>query len=154
MRRSLTNSNAHFRKASAKLPMGVSSNFRFWGEEKTLYVDHGRGAHLWDIDGNKYIDYRLAYGPNILGYADPRVDEAAREGIAVGGVFALSTELEYDVACRISKMVPAAEMVRFSNSGTEAVMAAMRLARAFTGKDSHVIVEGGYHGIYDSVLWY
>ena len=53
MRRSLTNSNAHFRKASAKLPMGVSSNFRFWGEEKTLYVDHGRGAHLWDIDGNK-----------------------------------------------------------------------------------------------------
>jgi glutamate-1-semialdehyde 2,1-aminomutase len=154
MRRSLANSNAHFRKASAKLPMGVSSNFRYWGEEKTLYVDHGRGARLWDIDGNEYVDYRLAYGPNILGYADPRVDAAARDGIEVGGVFALSTELEYDVARRISKMVPAAEMVRFSNSGTEAVMAAMRLARAYTGKDSHVIVEGGYHGIYDSVLWY
>jgi len=154
MLRSLERSNAHFRKASRKLPMGVSSNFRYWGEEKTLYVDHARGARLWDIDGNEYIDYRLGYGPNILGYADPRVDEAAREGINVGGVFALSTELEYDLASRISKMVPAAEMVRFSNSGTEAVMAALRLAKAFTGKDSHVIVEGGYHGVFDSVLWY
>lgn len=154
MRRSLERSNAQFRKASTRLPMGVSSNFRYWGEEKTLYVDHARGARLWDLDGNEYIDYRLGYGPNILGYADQRVDEAARQGIEVGGVFALSTELEYDVASRISKMVPAAEMVRFSNSGTEAVMAALRLAKAFTGKDSHVIVEGGYHGVFDSVLWY
>jgi len=154
MRRSLQRSNAHFAKASRKLPMGVSSNFRYWGDKKTLYVDHARGARLWDIDGNEYIDYRLGYGPNILGYADPRVDEAAREGINVGGVFALSTELEFDVASRISKMVPAAEMVRFSNSGTEAVMAALRLAKAFTGKDSHIIVEGGYHGVFDSVLWY
>ncbi|HLF32251.1 MAG TPA: aminotransferase class III-fold pyridoxal phosphate-dependent enzyme, partial [Xanthomonadales bacterium] len=127
MRRSLERSNAQYRKASTRLPMGVSSNFRFWGEKETLYVDHGRGARLWDLDGNEYIDYRLAYGPNILGYADPRVDEAARKGIEVGGVFALSTELEYEVARRISGMVPAAEMVRFSNSGTEAVMAALRL---------------------------
>jgi len=154
MRRSLERCNAHFRKASAKLPKGVSSNFRYWGEKKTLYADKGRGARLWDIDGNEYIDYRLAYGPCILGYADPRVDEAARKGIEKGGVFALSTELEFEVASRISKMVPAAEMVRFSNSGTEAVMAALRLARAFTGKDSHIIVEGGYHGVFDSVLWY
>jgi glutamate-1-semialdehyde 2,1-aminomutase len=154
MRRSLKRSNEHFRKASTRLPMGVSSNFRYWGDEKTLYADHGRGAHLWDIDGNEYIDYRLGYGPSILGYADPRVDAAAIEGMKVGGVFALSTELEYDVASRISRMVPAAEMVRFSNSGTEAVMAALRLAKAYTGKDSHIIVEGGYHGIFDSVLWY
>jgi glutamate-1-semialdehyde 2,1-aminomutase len=154
MRRSLERSNAQFRKASARLPMGVSSNFRYWGEKETLYADHARGARLWDIDGNEYIDYRLGYGPCILGYADPRVDEAARQGIGVGGVFALSTELEYEVASRISKMVPAAEMVRFSNSGTEAVMAALRLAKAYTGKDSHVIVEGGYHGVFDAVLWY
>jgi glutamate-1-semialdehyde 2,1-aminomutase len=72
----------------------------------------------------------------------------------VGGVFALATELEYEVACRISEMVPAAELVRFSNSGTEAVMAAMRVARAFSGKDEHLIVEGGYHGIFNEVLWY
>jgi glutamate-1-semialdehyde 2,1-aminomutase len=154
MRRSLQRSNEHFRKASSAMPMGVSSNFRYWGDDKTLYADHGKGARLWDIDGNEYIDYRLGYGPAILGYADPRIDQAATEGMQVGGVFALSTELEYDVASRISRMVPAAEMVRFSNSGTEAVMAALRLARAYTRKDSHIIVEGGYHGIFDSVLWY
>lgn len=154
MRRSLTRSNQHHRKALQKLPLGVSSNFRYWGPERTIYVERGRGARLWDIDGNEYIDYRMGYGPGILGYGDPRVDEAAREGIEVGGVFALSTEREYEVARRISKMVPAAELVRFSNSGTEAVMAALRLARAHTGKDAHIVVEGGYHGVFDSVLWY
>jgi glutamate-1-semialdehyde 2,1-aminomutase len=152
--RTLTRSNAHFKKAITALPLGVSSNFRYWGEDKTIYVDHGRGGRLRDIDGNDYVDYRMGYGPGILGYADPRVDAAARQGMEVGGVFALSTEREYHVARRITKMVPAAELVRFSNSGTEAVMTALRLARAYTGKDSHVVVEGGYHGVYDSVLWY
>ena len=141
--RSLSRSNAHFKKANTRLPLGVSSNYRYWGDDKTIYIERGEGGRVWDIDGNEYIDYRLAYGPIILGYGDSRVDEAAREGMNVGGVFALSTELEYEVACRISKMVPAAELVRFSNSGTEAVMAALRVARAFTGKDGHVIVEGG-----------
>jgi len=154
MSRSLERSNRHHRKALQKLPLGVSSNFRYWGADKTIYADHARGARLWDIDGNEYIDYRMGYGPGILGYADPRVDEAARAGIEVGGVFALSTEREYEVAKRISSMVPAAELVRFSNSGTEAVMAALRLAKAYTGKDSHIIVEGGYHGVFDAVLWY
>ncbi len=152
--RSLSRSNAHFKKAKAKLPLGVSSNFRYWGDDKTIYVERGKGGRVWDIDGNEYIDYRLAYGPVILGYGDDRVDEAARQGMNVGGVFALSTELEFDVASRISKMVPAAELVRFSNSGTEAVMAALRVARAFTGKDGHVVMEGGYHGIFSEVMWY
>ncbi len=154
MARSLVRSNRHFKQALTRLPLGVTSNFRYWGEDKTIYVDHGKGGRLWDIDGNEYIDYRLGYGPCILGYADERVDEAARQGMEIGGVFALSTELEYKVAERISKMVPAAELVRFSNSGTEAVMAALRLARAYTGKDSYVMVEGGYHGIWDAVAWY
>jgi glutamate-1-semialdehyde 2,1-aminomutase len=154
MPRSLEKSNRQHRKALSKLPLGVSSNFRYWGEDKTIYIERGQGGRLWDIDGNEYIDYRLGYGPAILGYADSRVDQAAREGMEIGGVFALSTEREYEVAKRISKMVPAAELVRFSNSGTEAVMAALRLARAHTGKDSHIIVEGGYHGVFDSVLWY
>jgi glutamate-1-semialdehyde 2,1-aminomutase len=152
--RRLTNSNAHFEKAVAKLPLGVSSNFRYWGDDKTIYIKRGKGARIVDFDDNEYIDYRLAYGPVILGYADPRVDEAARAGMDVGGVFALSTELEYEVACRISKMVPAAELVRLSNSGTEAVMAALRIARAFTGKDGHIVLEGGYHGIFSEVMWY
>ncbi len=152
--RCLDKSNKHFLKANTRLPLGVSSNFRYWGDKKTIYAKRGKGARLWDIDDNEYIDYRLAYGPNILGYADPRVDEAARQGMDVGGVFALATELEYEVACRIAKMVPAAELVRFSNSGTEAVMAALRIARAFTGKDGHIVMEGGYHGVFNEVLWY
>ena len=154
MRRSLTRSHAQFKKAVGRLPLGVASNFRYWGEDRTIYMSHGKGARIWDIDGNEYVDYRLGYGPAILGYADPRVDEAARAGMEIGGVFALATEREYTVAERIAKMVPAAELVRYSNSGTEAVMAALRLARGYTGKDSYVIVEGGYHGLFDSVLWY
>lgn len=152
--RSLARSNQHFRKAVQRLPLGVSSNFRYWGDDRTIYVKRGKGARVWDIDDNEYIDYRLAYGPVILGYADARVDKAAIAGMDVGGVFALSTELEYDVASRISKMVPAAELVRFSNSGTEAVMAALRIARSFTGKDGHIVMEGGYHGVFSEVMWY
>lgn len=151
--RSLARSNAHFQKANSKLPLGVSSNFRYWGDDKTIYIDHGKGGRIWDIDGNEYIDYRLGYGPIILGYADERVDAAAKDGMNVGGVFALSTEGEYEVASRISRMVPAAELVRFSNSGTEAVMAALRVARAFTGRDGIIVMEGGYHGMSSFVMW-
>jgi glutamate-1-semialdehyde 2,1-aminomutase len=100
------------------------------------------------------VDYRLGYGPAILGYADARVDEAARQGMEIGGVFALSTEAELAVAERISRMVPAAELVRFSNSGTEAVMAALRLARAYTGKDDYILLEGSYHGLFDAAMWH
>ena len=131
-----------FRRAVRHLPLGVASNFRYWGEDRTIYVKHGRGARITDLDDNEYVDYRMGYGPAILGYAHAQVDEAAREGMQIGGVFALSTEREFAVAQRISKMVPAAELVRFSNSGTEAVMAGLRLARGYTGKDDYVILEG------------
>src|SRR5262244_3844556 len=154
MARNLTRNHEHYRRALGRLPLGVASNFRFWGEERTIYVKEGRGARVTDLDGNVYVDYRMGYGPAILGYADERVDAAAREGMSVGGVFALSTERELQVAERIAKMVPAAELVRFSNSGTEAVMAALRLARAYTGKDNYVILEGSYHGLFDAAMWY
>src|SRR3569833_2186249 len=154
MSRTMTQNHAHFRRAIQRLPLGVASNFRYWGEERTIYIKQGRGARIVDLDDNVYIDYRLGYGPAILGYADPRVDEAARKGMDVGGVFALATERELAVAERISKMVPAAELVRFSNSGTEAVMAALRLARAYTRKDDYVILEGSYHGLFDAAMWY
>jgi glutamate-1-semialdehyde 2,1-aminomutase len=154
MARTMTKNHEHFRRALKRLPLGVASNFRYWGEERTIYVREGRGARLTDLDGNVYVDYRMGYGPSILGYADPRVDAAAREGMKVGGVFALSTEAEYEVAERIAQMVPAAELVRFSNSGTEAVMAALRLARAYTGRDDYVILEGSYHGLFDAAMWY
>ena len=151
--RVLAKSNAQFQKAVKRLPLGVASTFRYWGDERTIYVHHGKGGRTWDIDGNCYVDYRLGYGPAILGYADDRVDAAARKGMEVGGVFALSTERELIVADRIAKMVPAAELVRFSNSGTEAVMAALRLARAYTSRDSYLLVEGGYHGLFDAAMW-
>jgi glutamate-1-semialdehyde 2,1-aminomutase len=154
MARKLTKNNEHFRRAVKRLPLGVASNFRYWGEDRTIYVKYGRGARIVDLDDNVYIDYRMGYGPAILGYAEPRVDEAARAGMAVGGVFALATERELSVAERISQMVPAAELVRFSNSGTEAVMAGLRLARAYTGRDDYVILEGSYHGLFDAAMWY
>jgi glutamate-1-semialdehyde 2,1-aminomutase len=153
LKRRLDRSNAHFRKAVGRLPLGVSSNFRYWGDERTIYVARGEGAWLWDIDGNAYVDHRLGYGPAILGHANPLVDAAAQEGQRVGGVYALGTEMEYAVAERIARMVRGAELVRFSNSGTEAVMAALRLARGYTGKDGYVLLEVGYHGLFDSVMW-
>ena len=154
MARTMTKNHEHFRRALQRLPLGVASNFRFWGEDRTIYVKQGRGARVTDLDDNVYVDYRMGYGPSILGYADARVDAAAREGMQVGGVFALSTECEYRVAERIARMVPAAQLVRFSNSGTEAVMAALRLARAFTKRDNYVILEGSYHGLFDAAMWY
>jgi glutamate-1-semialdehyde 2,1-aminomutase len=153
MTRSLKRCNEHHARAAKRLPLGVSSNWRYWGEERTLYLARAQGPRLWDIDGNEYIDYRLGYGPTILGYAHPEVDAAAREGIGFGGTSALSIERELEVADRIAAMVPAAEMVRFANSGTEAVMAGLRLARAHTGRDAHLMVEGGFHGLFDAVLW-
>ena len=154
MPRTLTKNHEHFQRALKRMPLGVASNFRFWGEDRTIYVKSGRGARITDLDDNVYVDYRMGYGPAILGYADARVDQAAREGMEIGGVFALSTEAEYRVAQRIAKMVPAAQLVRFSNSGTEAVMAALRLARAYTGKDDYVILEGSYHGLFDAAMWF
>jgi glutamate-1-semialdehyde 2,1-aminomutase len=153
MTRSLEKSNEHYQRAEKGLPSGVSSNYRAWGPEKTIYVERAKGARLWDLDNNEYIDYRLGYGPAILGHCDDRVDAAAREGMKNAGTIALSTVREAVVAERIKKMVPAADLVRFTNSGTEAVMAALRLARAFSGKDGHIMVEGGFHGLFDSVLW-
>jgi glutamate-1-semialdehyde 2,1-aminomutase len=153
MPRSLDRSHAQFQKALTRLPLGVASNFRYWGDDRTIYVKRGKGGRTWDIDDNCYVDYRLGYGPAILGYADDRVDAAARDGMEVGGVFALSTEREFTVAERIAKMVPSVDLVRYSNSGTEAVMAGLRLARAYTGKESYVLIEGAYHGLFDAALW-
>jgi glutamate-1-semialdehyde 2,1-aminomutase len=152
-RRDLSKSRAHFQEAIKHLPLGVSSNFRYWGDQQTIFVKRGKGARLWDLDGNEYIDYRLGYGPAILGHCNDEVDAAAREAQSVGTVFALGTEGEVVVAKLIKEMMPAADLVRFSNSGTEAVMAALRLARGFTGKDNYVTFEGSYHGLFDATMW-
>lgn len=153
MTRSREGSRAHFRRAAERLPWGVTSNFRYWGDEETIYAREARGARLWDIDGNAYVDYTLGYGPTILGYRHREVDAAARDGQAVGSVFAVPSERELAVAELIAAMVPTVDMVRFANSGTEALMIALRLGRAYTRRHRYVLVEGGFHGLFDWVMW-
>ena len=140
-------------RAEKVLPLGVNSNFRYWGEGITPYVKCAKGAYLWDVDGRKYIDYRLAFGPVILGHAFDEVDEAVVDEIRNGVLFAMTGELEIQVAEMITQMVPAIEMVRLACSGTEATMHALRLARAYTGREVILKFEGNYHGFQDHTLW-
>jgi glutamate-1-semialdehyde 2,1-aminomutase len=149
----LTESQKQFQNAARLIPLGVNSNYRYWGPEDTLYIDRGKGAHIWDVDGNRYIDYRLGYGPAILGHSDERVDAAVIAAVGSGNTFALNIPAERQVAERVVAMCPAVEMVRFANSGTEATMHALRLARAYTGREKFVMFEGQYHGLHDSVMF-
>jgi len=150
----LTKSNTLFETAAKVMPLGVTSNFRYWGPKTTRYLRRGKGSHIWDVDGNQYIDYRLGFGPAILGHADERVDSAVINAIRDGGsVFAMSLPLEQQVADKIVTMSPSVEMVRFTNSGTEATMHALRLARAYTGREKFIMFEGQYHGTHDHVLF-
>jgi glutamate-1-semialdehyde 2,1-aminomutase len=140
-------------RAQKVLPLGVNSNFRFWGDEITPYVQKAKGAYLWDVDDKKYIDYRMAFGPIILGHSYDEVDSKVIEEIQKGILFAMTGELEVAVAEMIVEMSPAIEMVRMACSGTEATMHAIRVARAFTGRDLILKFEGNYHGFHDHTLW-
>lgn len=140
-------------RAARVLPLGVNSNFRYWGEGITPYVQKAKGAILWDVDGNRYIDYRMAFGPIILGHAYDPVDQAVREQIELGTLFAMTGELEVEVAEMIVAMCPGVEMVRFACSGTEATMHAVRVARAYTGREIILKFEGMYHGFQDYTLF-
>lgn len=148
-----------YKEAQAVLPAGVSSNARVWRAvcptymPCSIFVAKARGSHLWDVDGNEYIDYRMGFGPVILGHSDPRIHEAVHRIDENGLVYALSHELEISVAKKITSMVPCAEMVRFCNSGTEATMHAIRVARAYTAREKIVKFEGMYHGAHDYVLY-
>ena len=144
---------AFFERASQVIPFGVSSNFRFWGEGQNIGVARAEGTYIWDFDGNRYIDYRLGYGPVILGHGHPVVVERVAEAIKSGTIFALSHELEVQVAKRITKMCPGVDKVRFANSGTEATMHALRIARSHTGREKIIKFEGQYHGMYDYMLF-
>jgi glutamate-1-semialdehyde 2,1-aminomutase len=146
-------SQALQKRAMQVIPLGVNSNFRYWGEGDTPYVDHGKGAYLWDIDGRRFIDYRMAFGPIILGHAFDGIDNAVIQELKKGTLFAMTGELEVAVAEMISQMVPAMEMVRLACSGTEATMHAIRVARAYTGRELILKFEGNYHGFHDHTLW-
>ena len=155
----LTRSMELYREAQSVLPAGVSSNARLWRAvcptfmPCSIFISRAKGSHLWDADGNEYIDYRMGFGPVILGHSDPRVHEAVHRVDEDGLIFALSHALEIEVAKKISSMVPCADMVRFCNSGTEATMHAIRVARAFTKREKIVKFEGMYHGAHDYLLF-
>jgi glutamate-1-semialdehyde 2,1-aminomutase len=152
-----TRSERAYRAAQEVIPGGVNSGARGpqagWVPGPPV-VARGRGSHLWDIDGNEYVDYLLALGPLIHGHAHPEISQAVTRAIhEVGTMFALPYELEAEAARRIVEAVPSVELVRFGNSGTEVVLHATRLARAWTGRDLVVRFEGQYHGWADQLEW-
>jgi glutamate-1-semialdehyde 2,1-aminomutase len=142
---------ALYRRASEHMPGGADSNFRAWGES-TVYVDRGKGGYVWDADGNEFVDLRMGYGPVILGHGDARVDDYVNERMRQGVSFSLTSEDEIRTIELVCELTGWVDMARMTVSGTEATMHAMRLARAFTGRERIVKFEGQYHGVHDYAL--
>ncbi len=147
-------SNLLFERANRCIPGGVNSPVRA-GKSVGIdppFIARAEGAVLWDADGNKYIDYVCSWGPMILGHSHPKVVQALEESIPLGTSYGAPTEREVEMAELIVEMVPSIEMVRMVNSGTEATMSALRLARGFTGREKIIKFDGCYHGHADSLL--
>jgi glutamate-1-semialdehyde 2,1-aminomutase len=149
-----TKSKSAFEKAKTLVPGGVNSPARAFGGVggTPIFIDHASGPHLFDIDGNKYVDFIGSWGPMILGHAHPKVVHAIQNTAVKGSSFGAPTEMESQMAELIISMVPSIEMVRMVNSGTEATMSALRLARGLTGRDLIIKFAGCYHGHVDSLL--
>src|ERR1700686_3209379 len=147
-------SEAWFARAQKVIPGGVNSPVRAFRGVGGIprFIERGEGSKIFDVDGNSYIDYVCSWGPLLLGHPAPCVIEALREALDSGTSFGAPTEREVQFAELISQTVPSMEMVRLVNSGTEATMSALRLARGFTGRDLAVKFEGCYHGHVDSLL--
>jgi glutamate-1-semialdehyde 2,1-aminomutase len=141
-----------YEKAKRLLPGGVDSPVRAFGPHP-FFIDRGYGSRIRDVDGNEYVDYCLAYGPLILGHRPPSVMKAIAEQVKKGVLFGIPSELELNLAEKIMKHVPCAEMVRFVNSGTEATASVVRLARAYTKRENILIFDGCYHGAHDHFLF-
>lgn len=146
------NTKAIFERAKNVIPYGVNSNFRYWGDDDTLVISRGEGAYVWDADGKRYIDYRLGFGPIILGHAHPIVVDRVREAMLNGTTYAWTTELEVEVCERIVNICDV-EKVRLTNTGTEATMHALRIARAYTNREKFIKFEGQYHGMADYFMF-
>lgn len=140
-----------YNQAKCLLPGGVSSPVRAISP-CPFYTARAEGPYLWDADGNRLIDYCLAYGPMILGHRHPAVEKAVIYQLKKGWLYGTPSELEVRMAERISRLYPSMEMLRFVSTGTEATMAALRVARGVTGRDKIIKIEGGFHGAHDSVL--
>ena len=148
------NSQSHFTRARQSIPGGVNSPARAFGAVggDPLIIDRGDGAYLWDIDGNQLVDYVGSWGPHILGHRHPEVVSALETTLAKGTSFGAPTTLETELAEAVIAAVPSVEKVRMVNSGTEATMSAIRLARGHTGRDKVIKFAGCYHGHVDSLL--
>jgi glutamate-1-semialdehyde 2,1-aminomutase len=149
-----TRSQEAYRRACEVIPGGVNSPARAFGGVggDPVFIARGEGPYLFDLDGNRYLDYVGSWGPLILGHAHPRVVKAVEEALHRGASFGAPTELETELAKMIVELVPSIEMVRMVSSGTEASMSAIRLARGFSGRDVVVKFAGCYHGHVDSLL--
>jgi glutamate-1-semialdehyde 2,1-aminomutase len=142
---------ALYRRAVRSMPLGVASTFQSH-DPYPIYLSRGAGSHVWDVDGNEYVDYHSGFGVNVVGHAHPKIIEAVGQAVRTGAHFAVTTEVTVALAeeiCRRFRL----DLMRFVNSGTEATMDAIRLARAATGRDILVKIEGSYHGHHDSVLF-
>ena len=147
-------SYALYEEAKKHLPSGASSNIRVYAHDPfPIIFDRGLGSRVWDVDENEYVDLLSGYGSVILGHSHPAVVSAISDQVQKGTMLGTTTELEVKVAKKIQSVVPCAEMVSFANTGTEATMEAIRIARAFTGRDKILKFEGHYHGHHDYVLF-
>ncbi len=149
---SRTLSQRMFERSKKSLAGGVSSNVRAGKQPPPLFFERGQGCTIYDMDGHKYIDYVLGQGPLILGHSPPSVLEAVRKALEKGQLYAGQHEMEIVLSEKLQKLIPCAELVRYSNSGSEIVQAALRLARAYTGREKVIKFEGHYHGWFDNVL--
>lgn len=149
-----TRSEQLFAEAQALIPGGVNSPVRAFRSVGGIprFIERGEGPCIWDADGNRYIDYVLSWGPLILGHAHPAVTAALHEAIQRGTSYGAPTALESQLAQMVIELVPSIEMIRFVNSGTEATMSALRLARAYTKRDKIIKFSGNYHGHADMLL--
>jgi len=147
-------SEAWFARAQSVIPGGVNSPVRAFRGVGGIprFIERGQGSRIFDTDGNSYIDYVGSWGPLLLGHRPQAVIDALREVLEIGTSFGAPTEREVELAELIAKTIPSMEMVRLVNSGTEATMSALRLARGFTGRDLTIKFEGCYHGHVDSLL--
>src|ERR1700693_2599279 len=152
--RSRTRSAEWFERAQQSLVEGVNSPSRGAAVYTSgpILLERGRGSRVWDIDGNEYIDFMMSFGALIQGHAHPALVKTVSEAMAEGSHFAAATSAEVEAAERFCRMVPSAEVVRFANTGSEATMLALRLARAHTGRNKFLKFEGHYHGWYDPYL--
>lgn len=150
-RRRTPSSQKIHKRAEASLPMGVSSSFQAV-PPYPLFIDRAEGSHIWDIDGNEYIDFHLGFGSLLVGHSHPVLVEALRDQLGKGSLYSLPCPDTVYLAEEMVRRFAPIEQVRFCNSGTEATMDALRLARAHVGRDKIVKIEGSYHGHHDTVL--